>query len=177
MSLSSSPRRFLADERGISAIEFALIAPILIAFYLGTVQLTMAITADRKVTSAASVMGDLVTQDEFVTTRELDDIVAAGRAVLQPYPSDGFAVRITSVRMDTDENIYVDWSEGRGMSAYGRDANVDIPDGLLSPNNSIIFVEAEYSYATPFDSLHVGPFALTDKVYLRPRRSLWVRRG
>lgn len=171
------PSRFLADDRGVSAIEFALIAPILIAFYLGTVQLTLGLTADRKVTSAASVIGDLVAQDDLITDQELEDIVAAGRAVLQPYASDGFNVRITSVRMDNDGDVFVDWSEGRGLSAYGRNANLDLPEGLLAPNNSIIFVEAEYTYRSPFDSLEIGPFELRDKVYLRPRRSLWVRRG
>lgn len=169
--------RFGRDETGVSAIEFGLIAPFLIALYLGSVQLTLALTADRKVTAAASAIGDLVAQDDFVTNGELTDIFAAGDAILQPFPAAGFDVRVTSVRMNSDSEIYVDWSEGRGLAPHPQDARLDIPDGILAPNNSVILVEAEYLYETPFRELEFGTLVLTDSVYLRPRRSLWVRRG
>jgi len=177
MRAPSILRRFARDQRGISAIEFALIAPILITIYLAGVQLSLGLTADRKVTSAASAIGDLIAQDDQVTDGEIDDVLAAGDAILQPFDPANFDVRITSVRMDSDGDVFVDWSEGRGLPAHGPDAGLNLPAGLLAPTNSFIFVEVEYAYHTPFDSLEVGTFNLEDSVYLRPRRSLWVRRG
>lgn len=177
LALSRALSRFRRDEDGVSAIEFALVAPVLIALYLGSVQLTLALTADRKVTAATSTIGDLVAQDEFVTDSEINDIIAAGHAILEPFTSAGFDVRITSVRMNSNSETYVDWSEGRGLAAYPQDADIDLPDGLLAPNNSVIMVEVEYLYQTAFSQLDFGTMTLTDNVYLRPRRSLWVRRG
>ena len=169
-------RRLRRDERGVSAIEFALIAPILIALYTGMVQLSLALTADRKVTAATSAIGDLVAQDDILTDGELANILEAGRAILQPYSAEGFNVRITSVRMDSDGDVFVDWSEGAGLAAHPENRPIDIPDGLLAPNNSVIFVEAQYRYTTPFKSLEIDIFDLSDSVYLRPRRALFVRR-
>lgn len=177
LALSRALSRFRRDEDGVSAIEFALVAPVLITLYLGSVQLTLALTADRKVTAAASTIGDLVAQDEFVTDSEIGDIIAAGHAILEPFTPAGFDVRITSVRMNSDEEIYVDWSDGYGLPAHPPDAELDLPDGLLAPNNSIILVEVEYLYETAFSQLDYGTMTLTDSVFLRPRRSLWVRRG
>lgn len=169
--------RFLHDTRAVSAIEFALIAPILIASYLGAVQLSLGLTVDRKVSAATNVIGDLVTQTEMIDSAQIDDIVAAGAAIMQPFDESDMAVRITSVRMNNDGDIFVDWSEGRnGLSGYGQDSVLDLPEGLLAPSNSIIFVEMIYTYSTPFNTLELGEFTLTDKAYLRPRRSLWIRR-
>ena len=52
--------RFMGDRRGVSAVEFALIAPIMVAMYLGAAELTQVLTLDRKVTSAANAVADLV---------------------------------------------------------------------------------------------------------------------
>lgn len=168
--------RFASDRRGVSAVEFALIAPVLIALYLGAAQMTMALNADRKVTGAANAVADLVSQDDFVTDTELDDIYAAGDAIVFPNDPENLSLRITSVRMDADGDVFVDWSEGRGLSARGQDDVPDLPDGLLAPMNSIIMVEAQFPFTGPFPK-ESGPLVtLSDTAYLRPRRSAWVRR-
>ena len=51
--------RAAQDERGISAVEFALILPIMISMYLGAVEFGHALTIDRRVTSVASSAADL----------------------------------------------------------------------------------------------------------------------
>lgn len=177
LTLSRAISRFRRDEAGVSAIEFALVAPVLIALYLGSVQLTLALTADRKVTAAASAIGDLIAQDDVVTDGELDDIIAAGHAILEPFTETGFDLRITSVRMNSNSEVYVDWSDARGLTPHPPGAQLDLPDGLLAPNNSVILVEVEYLYETPFRELEFGIMTLKDSVYLRPRRSLWVQRS
>ena len=46
-------RSFKRDRDGASAIEFAILAPLLITLYLGCVEITDGIAADRKVTLTA----------------------------------------------------------------------------------------------------------------------------
>jgi len=168
--------RFLRDDRGVSALEFALIAPVLVALYLGAAEMTMALNADRKVTGAANAVADLVAQDDFVTDRELDDIYAAGDAILFPNDPGDLALRITSVRMDSDGDVFVDWSEGRGLPERGEDDVPELPDGLLAPMDSVVMVEARYPFHGPFPKDATPLATLTDTAYLRPRRSAWVRR-
>lgn len=169
-------RKFSKDTKGVSALEFALIAPILIILYLGTAELTMALTADRKVTGAANTVADLIAQDDFVSDTELSDILSAGDAIIYPETSSNLALRISSVRMDIDGDVFIDWSEGRGLTALSADDVPELPDGLLAPMNSIIMVEAQYPFYGPFPSDSGPLMTLSDTAYLRPRRSAWVRR-
>ena len=41
-------RRFLGDRRGVSAIEFAFIAPVMILMYFGVAELTQGMMAERR---------------------------------------------------------------------------------------------------------------------------------
>ncbi|XBQ14824.1 MAG: TadE/TadG family type IV pilus assembly protein [Oceanicaulis sp.] len=163
-------------REGVSAVEFALIAPVMVAMYLGSAELTQLLTADRKVTGASNVVADLVAQDDFVTDNDLADVYEAGEAVLAPYDGAQLALRITSVRMNADGEIFVDWSEGRGLQPIDTDDLPDLPEGLLAPMNSIVMVEAQYVYSSPLKYNGDG-WTLTDTAYMRPRRSPWVRRG
>ena len=58
MRVISLVRQFLPiahDQRGVSAVEFALLAPVMIGLYLGCAEISDGVGADRKVslTSAA----------------------------------------------------------------------------------------------------------------------------
>ena len=81
---------FRRDTRGVSAVEFALLAPFMIALYLGSVQLTLGLTADRKVSQVANSVADLVTQDDFITDADLIDIYAAADAIQERRHTQGF---------------------------------------------------------------------------------------
>ena len=46
--------RFARDQRGVSAVEFALVAPLMITLYLGCVEISQGVGVDRKVTLTAA---------------------------------------------------------------------------------------------------------------------------
>jgi Flp pilus assembly protein TadG len=50
---------FSDDKRGVSAVEFALLAPFMIGLYLGGVEISDGIGIDRKVTLAAGAIANL----------------------------------------------------------------------------------------------------------------------
>ena len=52
------------DSRGVAAIEFAMIVPIMSAMFIGAVEVSQAITVDRRVTQVASSTADLVARAE-----------------------------------------------------------------------------------------------------------------
>ena len=57
------------DKRGVSAVEFALLAPFMIALYLGCVEISDAVSADRKVSLTSAALANLAAQ---VTSIRLD---------------------------------------------------------------------------------------------------------
>ena len=169
--------RFLSDVRGVSAVEFALIVPILVALYLGAAELSQALTAQRKLTQVATMVGDLVTQDDNISDAEMDDIIDAAGSVLSPFGEADLTLRVTSIRLDDpDDGHYVHWSEGSYIDAHPLDAELDIPEGLLTVGSSIILVEATYDHTSLFNSVIDGSVEIADTAYLRPRRSAWVTR-
>ena len=50
------------DERGVSAVEFALLLPLMVTLYLGGVEVSQGLTIDRKVTLVARTVADLAAQ-------------------------------------------------------------------------------------------------------------------
>lgn len=170
-------RRASGDQSGVSAVEFALIAPVMVLFYLGMMEVSLALSVDRKVTAAASALADLVAQDDVVTDDEMVDILNAGAAIIAPHDPDRFSVRITSVSMDLSGDVEVDWSDASGMTPYSAGSAISTPSGILFPGRSVIMVEVNYFYDAPFAEIGLGSYDINETFYLRPRQSLVVSRS
>ncbi|QNL19462.1 pilus assembly protein [Hyphobacterium sp. CCMP332] len=168
-------RRLGGNRDGVSAVEFALIAPVMVLLYLGMVEISLALSVDRKVTNAASAIADLIAQDDVITDGEMINILNASRAIIAPYDTDQFAVRISSVSMDLTGDVAVDWSDARGTLARAEGSQPTLPAGLLNPGRSIIWVEVAYAYDAPFREI-TGDFNIEEEFFLRPRQSLVVSR-
>ncbi|MEE2525518.1 TadE/TadG family type IV pilus assembly protein [Hyphobacterium sp. HN65] len=163
------------DKSGVSAVEFALIAPVMVVLYLGMVEISLALSADRKVTNAASALADLIAQDDVITDAEMTDILNAGVAIIQPFSADQFSVRISSVSMSLLGEVEVDWSDGRGMLPRAPGSQPTVPAGVLAPGRSVVWVEVAYAYQAPFREI-TGDFDINEEFFLRPRQSLSVSR-
>lgn len=57
-----SPRRFLAAEAGTSAIEFALVLPVLALIMLAGLQVVLYVNATRRVEMAANAISEMISQ-------------------------------------------------------------------------------------------------------------------
>lgn len=162
---------FSRDERGVSAVEFALIAPIMILFLFGSADLSLMLTADRKVTQTASTIADLVAQDDSISSGEMTDIFTASKAIMQPYNTSSLQMRVTSVVMDGAGKVTVAWSEGQNMSPRAKGSSVSVPSGILQPNTSVIMSEVDYPYSGGITDMLNTAINMKDTFYLRPRRS------
>lgn len=165
--------RLRRDRRGVSAVEFALIAPFLIALYFGLAELSQGLTAKRRVSHAASAVGDLVAQtDAAMTLADLDNAFAAGRALLTPFATDGLGLRVTSVTGDPQGVPKVDWSDvdGPGLSRLAPGSTISLPSGLVTlPGESVIVADAVYTYHPVVAVVSSTGFGFNDRFYLRPR--------
>lgn len=170
-------RRFRRADQGVSAVEFALIAPAMIALYLGAVEISLALQIDRKATSAASALADLVAQDDVVTDDEIASIMVAGGAIIAPFDTGPLQIRITSIYQDMDDTVEVQWSDAQGMAPHSPGGSISVPAGVLDTNRSVIMVEVAYTYQTMFDELGISQFDINEIFYLRPRRSIVVARS
>lgn len=172
-------RRFRRDDRGVSAVEFALIAPFMILLYFGLVELCQALIAERKTNHVASSVGDLVAQSESVTKASgstgptsLPDIYSIGTAVMAPFDTSTLQMRVTSVTADANGKPLVDWSNSYGgySPAIQKGAVVTLPM-TLTAGSSIIMADAKYKYTSAIGYVLPKVQNFSETFYLRPRRS------
>lgn len=165
-------RRLGKDRRGVAAVEFALIAPVMVVLYMGLAELTMAMMAERRASHAASVIADLVAQSTQITGAQVTDIFKVGGAVLAPFPATTLQMRVTSVLADATASPKVVWSQGSGMAALkAGDPAQGLPAGLLLAGESVIVANVTYAYNSPIQATLPKAVNFTSTFYLKPRRS------
>src|SRR5215475_8949091 len=63
--------RFGEDQRGVSAVEFAMLLPLMLTLYLGTAEISLAVGTDRKVTLTTRTVADLASQVKNITNADM----------------------------------------------------------------------------------------------------------
>ncbi|MES1989438.1 MAG: TadE/TadG family type IV pilus assembly protein [Pseudomonadota bacterium] len=168
---------FARDPRGMVAVEFALIIPVMLTLYFGTIETTNALTAARRVTNVAQTAADLTAQVTTISTTDMNDIFAASAAILNPFPTNVAKITVSSVvASPTNANTTtVAWSKVYGGAiARGTNSSVTLPAGLTTVGSSVIMVEVTYTYTSPVAQFITGPITMKEVAYLKPRRSTSV---
>ena len=161
--------RLRGDLRGVSAVEFALLAPVMIAFYFGLAEFCQGYMAQKRMGHASAVVADLVAQSDAIKSSQMTDMFKVGDLVMQPFSSSPLKQRASSLTRDTYGVVRVDWSQGSGMTARSSGSTVTIPDGLIEKGESVIMTEVTYDYDSPVDYLMPSVTRFTQTYYLRPR--------
>ena len=68
-------RQAVEDRRGVAAIEFAMIVPIMLVMFFGTVEFSSGVAVDRKVTLMARTLSDLTSQSLSVASDRIDQFL------------------------------------------------------------------------------------------------------
>jgi len=177
-------KRFRRGEKGLAAVEFALILPVLVTMLFGMGELSLAVFCRTDITQIASTVADLVAQESTVASSDLSNVYNAANTILYPYypnlSTSKPTIRITSVNFDTSTNSTtvgkVAWTcsqSGNGtLSPASRAVNstVTFSQPLLSSGGSVLMVEVAYSYASPTTQVVAGSYNMTDQFYTKPRR-------
>src|SRR4026209_2561016 len=94
--------RVAADRRGVAAIEFALVAPLLLCMYFVTMEVSQAIETNKKVSRISSMVADLATQQTSTSMAELKGIMEIGQLLLTPYYRSKAEIYITAIEVTND---------------------------------------------------------------------------
>jgi Flp pilus assembly protein TadG len=108
--------QFWRDRSGVAAIEFALLIPVMMIMYIGTVEITQAVHVDRRLALANRVVGDILGRNPMndVSVADYESIAYAGLAPMGAVSIDTLRMRITSYAVDvgvagSDPRAFVDW--------------------------------------------------------------------
>jgi Flp pilus assembly protein TadG len=177
-----SVRALRRDSRGVAAIEFAMIVPLMLVMLFGTIEVSSGVAVKRKVTLVARTLSDLTSQSKAVVDADVTDFLAASYGIMWPYPSAPVRATISELYIDPATSLArVQWS--KGASPRGQGSTVSIPSGLISrdssdktlPNQYLIYSEVSYLYQPVIGYVmsKVG-VTLSDTAYTRPRQSVCV---
>lgn len=168
--------QFARDRGGVSAVEFAMLLPIMVTLYFGTVEVTQGLSIDRKVTLAARIAADLVTQATSIDTAGVSGVFEASQAMITPYPISNLKVTVTAVSVDATGKATVAWSDTLNGTAKTKGAAVTLPSALVVNNTQVIWSEVEYTYKPTVGYVVTGTIPLKDQIFMRPRLSDSVNR-
>jgi Flp pilus assembly protein TadG len=161
---------FSDDKRGVSAVEFALLAPFMIGLYLGGVEISDGIGIDRKVTLAAGAIANLSAQVPTIASSDMTDSLKAGSAIMAPYSTSPMKITISCISIDGSNNATVKWSESWN-GGLKRSGNITVPPALQVANTQLLFSEVTYDYKPIIGYAISGTLTLSDTMYMSPRIS------
>jgi len=170
MMLLARFRRLARDRRGLAALEFALIAPMMVTVLFASIELTELLSCNRRTENTAASVADVISRDTVVTDDEMTDLWTAANALMFPNSTTPMQMRVSSVQVISAAEARVLWSEGHnGMAPRAEDSPITMPAGMMIPGTSVILAETKYRYEPPIGIFLKLAFDLDHKEYRRPR--------
>jgi Flp pilus assembly protein TadG len=167
---------FAGERSGVSAVEFALLLPVMMTLYLGCVEASQGIAAHRKVTITTRALADLSSQYTDITNAEMTNILAAGSAIIAPYAATNLQEVISEISINAQGIASVVWSDTLNGTALSAGQAVTVPSSLAVPNTYLLLAQVQYSYNPTYAYVMTGTLNLTDQIYMHPRQSTSVAR-
>lgn len=147
-------RRCLRCSRGIAVAEFAVVAPFILLFLLGTVETTRTILLHQKLGRTAMSMGNLISQSQEISTDDMDLVFNGVPHLTFPYDfATNGRVIISSVGNHGNDGIRVNWQHA-GAGSYSASSAVggtgqiaQLPAGfVLRDGEDVIVAEVYYDF-------------------------------
>lgn len=170
-------RRFCGDRNGVSAIEFGLILPIMVVFYLGSVELGNGLAVQFKTTLAARTVADLTSQYSTIDAPTMTQILGAASSVVTPYSATGMTVMVSEVTtINATGSATVTWSAASTGNARAVGSPITLPSALqtLPTGTSLIFGEVTYPFNPQFGYVLTGTINMYESQYFYPRKASCV---
>ena len=166
-SKSNILRRLAGDRRGVSAVEFALVAPLMVGLYFGVVETSDGVSANRKVSLVTAALANLSAQVSTISSSDMTNILDASSAIVAPYDKSKLKITVSCINIDSTKKATVKWSVTRNGSA--NTGTMTLPSALAVASTQIILAEASYAYTPTVGYNITGTINLSDKMYMSPR--------
>lgn len=191
-------RRFARRDDGVSAVEFALLAPVLAVMLGGAVELSGAITASNRSTYVADALAEMISRvDHTITASEMKsfvvaaalidpDIVRYARVSGKPI-EEAFKVTVTSVQfkpkivtcllLSCDYRAEVVFSYSLNgterkcknlKASDGEQTSKTLPTKVFGPG-SLVVVDVETFYSPVMPIRLANTISFKRSSYFRPR--------
>jgi Flp pilus assembly pilin Flp len=151
--------RFVGDRHGVSAIEFAMVLPVLLAIFIGVIEFSRALDNRRKVSLLARTIADLTSQAATtspVSLAAMTDILASSQLVLRPFKNDAAKIVVTALGIDlnivnTAPRVCSSFAaSGAVARSVGLAGDLTVPPGFRMPGMRYLLAEVQMPYTPIF---------------------------
>jgi Flp pilus assembly protein TadG len=177
--LSTLLARFSRNERATAAVEFALIMPVLLLLYFGSMEASVLYTADKRVNTISATVGDLIAQwnpdDGTIASATLDTYFASATGIMAPYSATGLKQVVSLIFVNSTGVTSVLWSKASGGGTVRTVGQPYAPLTATSMTNQvsrsgcIVAAETSYSYKPLFGQVFKTALTLGHTNYFVPR--------
>lgn len=175
----ASWRTLVRDIRGVAAVEFGIIAPVLLVMLVGVIEVTRAVSIDRRFGQVTSMVADLIAREENINDGDIQAIYGIVEHVMGVWGADTLKLQVIPVQSHpTNAGIRRIYAQTDRRPSYGTGTPIrpycqdytDLSADLLGTNASVIVIEAEYGYTPLFADGMIPPKTWKDKAILAPRQ-------
>lgn len=171
-SLPRAWRALADDRRGIAAVEFALLVPVVIVVYLAGFEVMEASTVYRKLTDTTVQLANVTAQYTTMGSADVDNVLGASAQIMTPYPTSSLTIVLSEVTTTAAGAGQVTWSQAyQGGTALTTGAAVTMPAGFQTPNTSYVLVQTTYAYQPVIGGAFIKPITMTNQLFMLPRSS------
>lgn len=165
-------RAFATSVGGSIAVEFALVAPMLLVLLLGGVAISGTVATWRKLCDTTAQLGNVTAQFTSMQADDAQGVLAASAQVMSPFSTAGLKEVMTLITVDNSGNATVTWSQAyNGGAALAKGSAVTLPTKLILPGMSVMSLQATYPY-TPLVGAGIVPsITMSNQLYTVPRSS------
>lgn len=135
-------RRFVADRRGVGAVEFAIIVPVLLMLYITAFELTIGFSIAKRATHAAGSIADLVTQKATIDKAYLKTMKNVSTAIFAPHEASEASLKVSGIKIDASGKATYFWSwADNDTRPYAVGAAATVPSDMSTPNSFLVHSE------------------------------------
>lgn len=163
-----------SDVRGVASIEIALIFPMMLVIFVGLIDASNLMTANRRVTLTASTLGDLVTQAPGqIWSTDMDGFFSAAQSIMDPFPADSIKMEFFAFKK-AGAGAALEWSHSNSAQTCGAAPAADDAQmlTLMAEDNDVIISRVCYNWE-PVLGIILGftTSTIEDQIMLRPRQT------
>ena len=131
-------RWIAAPTRGVAAIEFAMIMPVLAILFLASFDGARALAVYMKVRAATYSLAAITNQYQTIASSDMTLITGATSTILAQYSQTPAILTVSQIAISNKGKATVAWSYSQGGTALVQGSSVTVPSALITNNTVVI---------------------------------------